>query len=486
MRIEPGTLADAGFDALPKQWILTPGAPRIAGGHAADFAGWTLTAAPHVPLCPLLRAGQPVGLLVGWIVFGGRLVTDSGPLELGAGAGPATLRACSGRFAFLFDAGDGPALHLDAAGLLPAVFDRSTGTIASTPAMLSTERPLTRDAAAWAVFDFPARKGFLPFGLTPWQGVERLLPNHALRLADLSVVRTWPGPGASFEDGIADPAAAVAGLGRHVTETVGAILSTGPTTLNLSGGCDSRMVLAAARPWAERLRAETFEARDRVDAFLAARVAARAGIAHRVVAHVPPTDADLGGWLDRTGWCLHEAVTHHVATVRANDPGWFPLTGTCAEILRASNWAETDLGEAELPLELLLARLRLPPAPVIADAAGRWLAGLPPMRRTAALDVAKIEIIHGCWAAPGVHGHDIRWPSLHPLADGVVFDTALALPEPYKLANRAFSDFVGALWPALMEVPVNKVTGLDRLRFPSETLRKLLPTGVKRLLKPYR
>ncbi len=271
-----------------------------------------------------------------------------------------------------------------------------------------------------------------------------------------------------------------------MSASVEAILATGPSVLNLSGGCDSRMALAAARSVAHRLRAETFEARDRVDAFLGARVAARAGVPHRVVSRVQPSDEDIRGWLDRTGWCVHEAVTYHVATVRANDPGFFPMTGTCAEILRASNWMEADLGQSDLSVDMLLARLRLPDAPPIVASAERWLAGLPPMRRTAALDVAKIEIIHGCWAAPCVYGHDIVWPSLHPLADGQLFDVALALPEPYKMANRAFHDFVGALWPELLDVPVNRVTGLDRLRFPRESLRKMVPVELKRKLKPFR
>lgn len=179
-------------------------------------------------------------------------------------------------------------------------------------------------------------------------------------------------------------------------------------------------------------------------------------------------------------------MTYSVATVRANDPGFFPLTGTCAEILRSSNWAQEDLGADDLPVSTLLARLRVPAAKPIVDAADRWLAGLPPMRRTAALDVAKIENIHGCWAAPSVYGHDIRWPSMHPFADGMVTDVALSLPETYKFSNQAFHDFVSFSWPELLDVPVNQVTGLDILRFPKESLRKALPVGFKRMLRPFR
>jgi hypothetical protein len=483
--IEPGDLSDAPMAAFPKQFILAERAPQVAGAKCTDFAGWTLAAAPHVPLCPLLRGGVQVGLLVGWVTHGGALVPDDRPIELGA-ADAMALRRLSGRFAFLWRGEAGLEFHLDTAGLLPAVYDPAARLVAATPALLSTERPLLRDPAVWSIFDFPTNRGFFPFGLTAWQGVSRLLPNHVLGLDDFGARRIWPVPGAPLTDTVTDPAAAVARAALQVRDNVEAILNAGVPALYLSGGCDSRMVLAAARRHRERLVAQTIAGPDAVDSFIAARVAAAAGVPHELLQPVPARDAEVQGWMDRTGWSLYENVTQHVATMKRHDRGFFPMTGTCAEILRASNWATEDLGQDDLPMEVLLARLRMPPAPAIVAAAQAWLAALPPMRRTAALDVAKIEVIHGCWAAPGVYGHDIEWPSLHPMADGLVYEIAMGLPEGYKMENRAYADFVGPLWPELLAIPANRVTGLDRLRFPKKELKKLIPTGLKRMIKPYR
>jgi hypothetical protein len=483
--IGPSDLSGAGIEAFPKQFILSETAPKVAGAKLAAFGGWTLAVAPHVPLCPLLAGGRQVGLLAGWVTHAGALVTADAPLEIGS-AGAMEIRRKSGRYVFLWAGEGGLEFHLDTAGLLPAVYDPVARVVAATPALLSTERPIVRDAATWAIFDFPRNRGFFPFGLTAWQGISRLLPNHVISLADFGVRRVWPVPGVPLVDTEADAAAAVGRAAAQVQANVEAILTRGVPALYLSGGCDSRMVLAAAARMRERLVTETVAGPDAVDSFIAARVSALAGVPHKLLQPVPASEAEVTGWMDRTGWSIYENVTHHVATMKRHDRGFFAMTGTCAEILRASNWAAEDLGRADLPMEVLLARLRMPPAPAIVAAAEAWMAALPPMRRTAALDVAKIEVIHGCWAAPSIYGHDIIWPSLHPMADGLVYDIAMGLDEAYKMENRAYADFVGALWPELLAIPANKVTGLDRLRFPKKELKKLIPTKVKRMIKPYR
>lgn len=484
--IAPGNMQLAGIDSFPKQYILSEKAPRIPGAKTAHFAGWTIASAPHVPLCPLLSAGRQIGLLVGWLVHEGQFIQTDTPLDLGPDAAPLTTRRASGRYAFLWQGKAGLEFHLDTAGLLPAVLDRTNRRVGATPAILSTEGPIAPDPEIWPVFDFPKHRGFYPFGLTPWRGIERLMPNHALMLADFSVRRIWPIAGEPLEDSIADPQAALADAAVKVRETVEAILRAGRSALYLSGGHDSRMVLAAAHRMPEQLMCETVGKPADFDVFIARTVCRSVGLHHDVLEPVKPTDAEVAGWLDRTGWCILDPVTYHVATAKRHDRGFHPMTGTCAEILRASNWDPEDLGQADLPLDILLARLRLPPVPAFTKAAQRWLEELPAMRRTAALDVAKIEMIHGCWAATSVYGHDIVHPSLHPMNDGLVYDIAMGLPETYKMANTAYRDFIAPLWPELLQTPANKVSGLNQLRFPKMVAKKAVPKTLLRRIKPYR
>jgi hypothetical protein len=360
--------------------------------------------------------------------------------------------------------------------------------IASTPTLIGTRVPLVPEPEVEAVFEFPKRRGFLPFGLTPRRGVTRLLPGHRLDPERWTVERVWPSAAlaaAPAMDGAAT-ARAVASVAGDVRAHVGATLAEGPAVLYLSGGRDSRMVLAAARDFADRLRCETLVNESGVDLFLARRVARAAGAAHAAVPIVPASRAEVADWLARTGHTLYDPIAELGPTMERADRGGWAMTGTCAEILRASNWWAEDLDSPALGLGTLLSRLRLPDVPVIRRAAEAWLAGLPPMDATRALDVAKIEQIHGSWAAVSVYGHRIERPSLSPFASQRIFETALRLPKDYVFAQGFFRDYMALVWPEGLAIPVNRVTGLDRLRFPKEELKRMLPVEVKRWLKPLR
>jgi hypothetical protein len=483
-----------GFDFadFPKQFIVTRTDPSgIAGAERDVFGDWRIHAAPGVPRVPVEAAdGTPVGLLIGWAFDGARPLGARAPLRLGADAEFETdaLPDLWGRFVCLWRDGGRDFFRLDAGGLLPAVFHPDRGMIASTPTLIDALGPLPARAEVAALFDFPARRGFLPFGLTAHEGVTRLLPNHRLDLGTWKTERVWPGPEIHAAPLLteAEARALVPDVAARVRGHVAGVLGDGPGRLYLSGGRDSRMVLAAARDFRDRMTCETMVNESGMDRHVAARVAAAAGVPLVLTPIVPSSREEVADWIRRAGNTLYDPVTELAATARLNDRRMHVLTGTCAEIARASNWWEEDLAAPALGLDVLLNRLRLPDAPVVRNAALAWLAGLPPMDATMALDMAKIEQIHGCWAAVSVYGHMTAWPSLSPFANQRIYGTALRLPKDYKFGQGFYADFMASAWPELLEVPVNRVTGIERLRHPKEELKKMLPVKLKRWLKPMR
>ena len=479
------------FTEFPKQFLLLRrDVAADAGARHAEFSGWQVQAAPSVPLVVLQdgATGAQTGLLIGWAIHRGRLLGHGETLVLDAHFETEIFPMLSGRFTCLWQAAEGLRFRLDACGLLPAVFAPEAGIIASTPTLIETLVPLERNAEVEAVFDFPSRRGFLPFGLTARRGVNRLLPGHRLDPGTWAVERVWPTPDlcAGPPMSPAEAGTAAGQIAAKVAGHVAAILEGGPGVLYLSGGRDSRMVLAAARPFADRLTCETLANDSGVDLFLSRRVARAAGARHVTLPILPASREEVAAWLHRTGHTLYDPVSELGPTMEQNDRGWHAMTGTCAEILRASNWWAEDLEGPELTLDVLLNRLRLPDVPVIRRAAEAWMAGLPPMDATMGLDVTKIEQIHGCWAAVSVYGHRIAHPSLSPFASQRINETALRLPKDYTFSQGFYRDYMERVWPEGLEIPVNKVTGLDRLRFPKEELKKMLPVKVKRWLKPLR
>ena len=284
--------------------------------------------------------------------------------------------------------------------------------------------------------------------------------------------------------------AAAPGLAREAGEILrnhmARILQAGPATLYLSGGHDSRVVLAAAAGLEGDLSAQTFGEADALESHVAGQVARAAGIGHEVIPVRPASDAAIAAWLHRTGHSFYDPVVGMTETVVAHPPRGIALAGTGVELSRASNWNAEDAEAESLSLDVLRARIRMPDAPVINRAAEAWLASLPPMDAALALDMAKIEQIHACWAGVEGYGHDLPRPTLHPFSSRRLNEICLSLPREYRLANGFYGDAMAYLAPELAAVPINRAQGIARLRFWREELRAAVPPGLKRLLKPLR
>lgn len=477
------------FGSFPKQWVITSDDPgEIIGGKQDLFSGWYVTVAESVPILRLCHAdGSEFGRLIGWVIEGQHLHLEDRTLKLTPQDTPDRFfERLAGRFVMLWrDAAGGVRFLEDASGGLPAIYVPDARMIGATVTLLDCVHPLPVDRDVEDIFNFPERRGFLPFGLTPKQGAYRLMPSHELELDGFSVKRIWPDvPLVRIDaDGLSEQARETASVLR---EQVAAVLAQGETTLLLSGGRDSRVVLAAARDRTATLRTETLGNSRSRDVFIAGRVAQMAGLPHRQLSVLPCPDQELTDWLDRSGRMMFDPVSRLGPTVRANDTGALSISGTGAEIMRASNWGAPDLSDDKLELSRLLEKIRMPDHPRIRRAAQNWLDELPDIDAPHALDLAKIEQIHGCWSGAAVYGHVQKRPSILPFSGRRLYDLALKVPLADRLEETFHTAVLNELWPELERVPTNRVSGLARLRFWREELRDIVPETLKRMIKPLR
>lgn len=483
------------FSDFPKQWVIsqTP-LPSLAVGKADFFAGLHIAAASAVPILRLLDAsGEEEGRLLGWVIEGSRLHSDDDSIRLRPGQSPEMLYCeLAGRFVMLWREGGRRLLvREDSSGGLPAIYAPQAGLVGATVSLLNMLSPLPVDTEIEGIFEFPARRGFLPFGLTPRCGAHRLMPNHSLDLADFTVARVWPRASVGANQQLTPNE-----IGELVTEAadilrchVNAILSQGETVLYLSGGYDSRLILAAARGRTGNLRAETLGDRGSLDAHIAARVARSAGVAHRVVPVLPATDADVSAWLSCSGRMMCDTVTGMGPTATATDTGRHPLSGTGADFAKGATFAFADIGAPIVTLDALLAKYRLPDHPRIRRAGQDWIDGLaecPQMDAAMALDLARIEQRHGAWGGAAVYGHAVSRPSLQPFSGQRLYEITLEMPKSYRLRKGFFSDLMQELWPELLEIPINRASGVARLRFWKAEARNAIPSGIKSRMRRLR
>ena len=477
------------FTDLPKQWLIAPALPDEAvAGKRDAFAGWQIAAAQAVPVLRLCDAeGTEQGRLIGWVIDGAAFHRADATLRLAPGETPEHRFArLAGRFVMLWrDAAGGLRLREDPSGGLPAIHAPELRAVGSTVTALDQLGALPVDPEIEAIFDFPARRGFLPFGLTPRRGAYRLMPSHELSLADFTTARIWPeaAPARLPPEAVAAPLDEAAALLRA---NMAALLGQGETVLYLSGGYDSRLILAAARGMTGALRAETLGASNTLDAHLASRLAAQAGIAHRCVAVALDEGEAVAPWLRRAGRMVNDHVSTMGHTAAAINPGTQPLSGTGADIVKGTPFKVTDAAAEPPDTTKLLHALYLPDHPVLRREAKAWLDGLGAVDMVGALDLARMEQRHGGWAGAAIYGHPVPRPSMQPFSGRRLYEIAMAMPLEYRLRNGFYDDLMARLWPELGQLPVNRSTGAARLRFWREELRALVPDRVKRAIKPLR
>jgi hypothetical protein len=160
------------------------------------------------------------------------------------------LNDCGGRFVFIITGPGFERLYIDPSGMMGAVYNHESGIVAAT-VHLAIDRPLeptTEYPAAQIASD--GSGGRWAFGYTPDRDVKRVLANHYLDLGDFSLTRHWPHPEDDFtcpmrEDVIRARLYDV--IARHKVIMNALIRGNTPAILPITGGADSRLLLAFAK-----------------------------------------------------------------------------------------------------------------------------------------------------------------------------------------------------------------------------------------------
>ena len=300
-------------EMLSRQWLLScDGFRGPEGWRDFRLGGLRLAAHPDARVTALESRG---GEAIGWVMQADAHLAEGGDVR----PGDRLALPLPGRFTpeeaerALY--GRGPEGEADGTGLLgpwTAILRPADGAWArlylgpTHSAVVWLERRLVaavsptlfpglvRDMELSRAVDPLATRRFYPFGLTPFRGVLRLLPNHALLLPECHPVRHWPPP-----HGLGPPVPLQEAARRIVGHARRALAVQARTyeafVVPLSAGRDSRAVLACLRPFAgagPRVELATTARRGlegRTDTQVARLLAAATGLPH--VVREPPRPA---------------------------------------------------------------------------------------------------------------------------------------------------------------------------------------------------
>jgi hypothetical protein len=463
------------------------------------LSGWILRSEQSLPVVPLLDdSGASVGWLLGQPIDIASRMIVTGDLRIPASAGDPDferrfqtwLYEHGGRFVAILLVPH-PRVYCDVFGSLPVYFRADSGRVSSSPFLLFDPDEPVADSPLVDVVDPFGTSQYYPFAETGHRDALRLLPSHELDLDAFTARRVWP----SEPFPPVDPGAAVELVGSIVEATIEAASKSGDVAMGLTAGGDSRMMVACAKRLVDKLSLFTLAFHDmmgQADLATASMLAQQFGLRWRRVPWVEGDDTDARLWYYRTGAVCGESRGR--SSVRtydqlAGEPKPIRVSGIGVELSRGYAWNRgLKRGEAPdtphkvLRGEDLLARVSLRRHPMLAEAAERWLEGLPALSALDTIDLCALETTHGAWAGPVTLGHpDAFATTIFPFAHRTILDTVLGLPHDYRRAGRLRREIVASRWPELGAVPVNHIPASLRLKAKARRYAQAPGGAVRRI-----
>ncbi len=441
------------------QFLISRMPTALDGASSHAVGRWHVQAFAGAPVVPVVNArDEKIGLLIGTVidVAAGAVVTS--PIRIDRMDDEGVERALyrlRGSWLCLLASGDFERVYLDANGTLSLVFDSQTKVAASTAGLLLDDAAYAArfDSALYATLDVPG-EGWFPSGLTAHKGIKRLLCNHYLDLATFQPVRHWPTKDFAHDGSTEQSAHRVAEIVRKQAE---ALLNRGKTVVALTGGNETRFLLAAYKPLIKDLTFVTVSAPPTErDVVLAKALAERFGLRHKLLPLQQAPLAEQDAWLYATGHTVTgpNMVSHPTIRPLANEYDFF-LGGLGGEIGRAFFWRATDTHDMALTVVDLVPRFGMPQADAVTEATADWLWGVQQFNGLTQLDLAYMELRMSAWSAAQTYAQSFV-NHLHPLIAREIYALMLNLSPEAKRGNLLIKSAIAQGWPELAEIPINR------------------------------
>lgn len=450
------------------QFLLSPVATEIPDGwDVVSVGSRTLAHHPHLDVAVASgRAG--VASVIGYCfdplrpdVSERELAAELAGLPHDESAIAEFCQKLSGRWVAIRDDGDTGVALCDAGGTRQVCHTSTSDGVwlASHPRLLADAADLVDDPDA---VDHRSSGGtsngrWWPGSSTVVTGVARLLPNHAVDLVSGSVRRVWPrGPIESL--GLDEAAERIA---THLRLSVLAVARRAPLTLMLSGGWESRLVLAACRELVDDMTFISLHTHQQgpEDSTIAAQLARRLDLDLTFdVTEPKATDAFWSDYQSNVDDALVEyASTAEVLLRRCGRErivltGHMPIVHTFFKKLSPSE-------SRRFALDTTLRLARAGSSEFERRATEAWLSGVPRDTGVPPIDFFRWEQQWGgSWLTPWLLQYDWSWNDCFlPLSQYPVIEAALGVPARFRFkpSPELTHRVVAQLWPDVLDVEID-------------------------------
>lgn len=462
------------------QFAVAPkGAPLVEGAQRICLKSVDLDVFPGIEILAVHeRSGNQIGVLLGVAVDldTGMVLREKVSIDADFSVESDIdtlierhIYALGGSFVFVLDTGVQSRVYLDANGTLSLVYDPERRIAAATTGLLlSDEEYTTRfTSELYRAFDVD-RDGWFTGGMTAHRGIRRLLCNHYLDLHTGQPSRHWPV--AEIEE-TNSPSEAIDKINSIVQQTTAALLRSGPVSVALTAGNETRALLANYKNVLSDLTFVTLDSPGyKLDLVRARELARKFGLKHELLKYRRATKTQVENWKYRSSHGITgNNMTGHpsIAPLAGN----YFIGGLGGEVGRGFLWLNAD-DETQLDAQGIADRLKLPRHPLILKEIEEWMAALPPYNTLFKLDLAYIELRMSCWAfAQSYASPDVI--KIYPLISRGSYEAMLSLPADVRRNNGMIKLCIEQSWPDTLVFPINRYGDYrDRLEFIEKAVRR--------------
>ena len=453
------------YDRWKNQFVLTRGvSDGPTGWVSQSLNAWHLHVHESLPAIPIRdQEGQRLGWILGWPISLTEERILKPDIDYVLGPDDQQLYDLAGRWLALVVGRN--KVYNDAAGSISAVYLPDPGIVASSTGLLPEGAADPEHSAFAEKLRIPQEDNWYPFGLTSHPQARRLFPNYSLDLETFEKQRVWP---VEVAEDVSDTDSAIDRIIELSRIQLSAITRDYDLKGNITGGFDTRTILALGRPFAKKFRFATRNNGrygDAVDANTARQVAKDHDLDLTIMRERQASQEELDEWQMRTGHCIAGAVWRSVATWKHFEPGRSNITGIFPPL---KGFYKTAEPLESVPGKELLRLLQVPSHPYAERAAESWVAdvrSVPGITKRQVLDLLQLEQRSGCWASPTLYGNDDTAPPFWLLAHREIIDLMLRVPEDYKVQKGLPRDIIRRAWPELLKYRFNAPSGMRGLPF---------------------
>ncbi len=358
----------------------------------------------------------------------------------------------TGSFLFILSTAATNRIYLDANGTISLVYDPQARVAGATAAALLTGDQYKQRFRAKLYKGLDVENaGWFTGDLTAHIGISRLLCNHYLDLDTWTSKRHWPNSPIALSP---DPTSTCARIFERVRQTIEVVARAGKTSVALTAGSDSRLLLSCSRDLVRDVSFVTVEAPNAdIDINCARRLAIKFSLPHQFLSYREATPAEADLWRLRTGHCVGGNNIKMHPSVRPLE-GRFFVGGLGGEVGRGFLWLNAK-SDTVVDTSGLVSRLKLPQVEEVLQSVENWIAPISHYDAFMKLDLAYIELRMSSWGFCDSYVKP-RQRELHPMISRANYADMLSLPPEVRRKGDIYFRQIERSWKEISEIPINK------------------------------